>query len=158
MQDGGSETDDSRDRVDGSDGNDIQQGDGNPPEDDRVDAEENPWEPPVDHPGKKYERLTTTKEPEGPEDTVPTSDSAPDDSPEVSTALQTKFWVLVLVFNVALLGVSVSAMFLLFERDWMLGSQLFVAGAILFGFGLYRYRQVRRRIGRGEFEKGDCDE
>ncbi|WP_324663109.1 DUF7322 domain-containing protein [Haloarcula sediminis] len=56
------------------------------------------------------------------------------------------FWKLVLVFNVALLALSLGPMFAYFRGNVGLGLQLTAAGAILFAYGYYRYRQfVRER-------------
>ena len=50
------------------------------------------------------------------------------------------FWALVMVFNLALLGLSVGAMFIIFLGDWTVGGQLMLGGGILFTYGYYRYR------------------
>lgn len=54
--------------------------------------------------------------------------------------LQRKFWVLVLVFNGALLGVSLGAMYVGFRGNWYLGSRLLAAGAVCFLYGVFRLR------------------
>jgi len=51
------------------------------------------------------------------------------------------FWTLVVVFNVALLGLSLGPMFAYFEGRVELGLQLTAAGAILFVYGYVRYRR-----------------
>lgn len=65
------------------------------------------------------------------------------DVPEESDAdphLQRQFWVLVLVFNVALMAASVGAMLAVFRGQWDTGGSLVAAGAILTGYGYYKYR------------------
>ena len=56
------------------------------------------------------------------------------------------FWKLVVVFNVALLGLSLGPMFAYFRGNVELGLQLTAGGAILFAYGYFRYRKfVRER-------------
>lgn len=81
-----------------------------------------------------------------PDSLGPSTPSVPDLSANAANAdpeTARVFWVLVLVFNVALLGVSLGAMFVVFQREWELGTQLFLAGSILFAYGYYRYRRFR---------------
>lgn len=66
-----------------------------------------------------------------------TADNADNADPETANL----FWILVIVFNVALMGLSIGPMFIVFQGRWVLGSQLFLGGAILFAYGYYRYRQ-----------------
>ena len=56
------------------------------------------------------------------------------------------FWKLVVVFNIALLALSLGPMFAYFRGNVDLGLQLTAAGAILFAYGYFRYQRfVRRR-------------
>lgn len=64
----------------------------------------------------------------------------------IDGATARRFWALVTVFNVALLALSLGAMFVLFEGNYTLGGQLLVAGAAVFGFGLYRYRTAKAAL------------
>jgi hypothetical protein len=120
-------------------------------------------DPSVEHPGKKYERIANKygepvdadefeimpEEPPIPDRPVHGDSNAP-------AKLQASFWALVLVFNAALLGVSLGAMFIVFEGNWTLGPQLLIGGVLVFGFGLYRYRQIKRKLDEGELqESGD---
>lgn len=120
---------------------------------DDADESESPWESPVDHPGRKYEQLADQY------DTDETSAAEPDaeseDTGDVPAKLRAKFWVLVLLFNIAIAGLSVGAMFILFESNYGLGSQLVAGGGLLFGYGLYRYRRAKRQIDAGEFSETD---
>lgn len=67
------------------------------------------------------------------------------DSSAASTELKRKFWSLVLVFNAALLAVSVGVMFVGFEGAWETGGSLVAAGAILSVYGFYKYRVYSRK-------------
>lgn len=67
------------------------------------------------------------------------------DASAASTELKRKFWSLVLVFNAALLAVSVGAMLVGFQGDWDLGGSLLAAGAILSVYGFYKYRVYSRK-------------
>ena len=53
------------------------------------------------------------------------------------------FWKLVVVFNVALLALSVGPMLAYFEGQVELGIQIFLIGLIAFGYGTVRYVQFR---------------
>lgn len=81
-------------------------------------------------------------------DAEPDPPEAPDPSEsEVDPDLRWRFWALVVLFNVALLAAALGLLFALFEGDLALGGQLFVAGAVVFAFGLYRYRKTKARLG-----------
>ncbi|MFC7142462.1 hypothetical protein ACFQMA_21815 [Halosimplex aquaticum] len=62
-----------------------------------------------------------------------------DVDPEVSRT----FWRLVLVFDVALLAMSLGPMFVFFRSDWDTGGPLFVLGVAAFVYGVREYRQFR---------------
>lgn len=68
--------------------------------------------------------------------------SIPDGS-DAPTGLRTSFWAVVLLFNIALLLLSVGPMFALMLGRWRTGGVLFAVGAITFGFGARRVRQIR---------------
>lgn len=65
------------------------------------------------------------------------------DTPEWAT---TAFWVLVLVFNVAVFATAVGAMVLYFERDLALGGVLLGVGVVSWAVGLGGYVAVRSRL------------
>ena len=65
---------------------------------------------------------------------------------EPDAELQFRFWGLVAVFNVALLALSLGAMFIAFEGNLELGSQLLLAGGLLGGYGYYRYRSTKATL------------
>jgi hypothetical protein len=54
------------------------------------------------------------------------------------------FWKLVLVFNVAVFGLSVGPMIGVFLDNWDLGLQVFAVGALAAAYGLVRYYGFRR--------------
>lgn len=66
------------------------------------------------------------------------------DSSNADPQLKRQFWLLVLVFNVALLAFSVGLMLVAFRGRWDDGTTATAAGIILFLYGYYRYRGVTR--------------
>lgn len=67
------------------------------------------------------------------------------DSSAASTELKRQFWSLVLVFNAALLSLSVGAMLVGFQGNWNAGGSLLAAGVILSLYGGFRYRTYTRK-------------
>lgn len=72
---------------------------------------------------------------------VPEAPSVPSES-DVPSELRRAFWELVVVFNVALLALSVGAMLVAFERLWTVGGALVLLGAASFLRGYRRYQRV----------------
>jgi hypothetical protein len=105
-----------------------------------------------DSPGswRAHERVDERyREPEDPDpfDIEPEIPEAPDPSDnEVDPELSRRFWALVVLFDAALLATALGLMIAVFEGDTSLGGQLFLAGAAVFAFGVYRYRTTRARI------------
>ena len=66
------------------------------------------------------------------------------DSSNADPKLQRQFWLLVLVFNAALLAFSVGLMLAVFRGRWNDGIAGVAAGIILFLYGYHRYRGVTR--------------
>jgi hypothetical protein len=100
------------------------------------------------------------REPEEPDasDLGPGVPEIPDPSEnDVDPELSRRFWALVLVFNVALLALSLGAMFVVFEGNYELGGQLLLGGLAAFGFGLYRYRNTKARLGEDLEDTADSD-
>lgn len=81
--------------------------------------------------------LETSTVPEVPDPTA----NLPDES-DAPPELRTQFWVLVSVFNVALIALSVGVMLVGFLGDLRRGGALTVGGALLFLLGYRRYRRV----------------
>jgi hypothetical protein len=67
------------------------------------------------------------------------------DGSAASTELKRQFWSLVLVFNAALLALSVGGMIVVFQGNWDTGGSLIAAGGVLSVYGLYRYRTYTRK-------------
>lgn len=59
---------------------------------------------------------------------------------EVGSEVSGLFWGLVFVANIALMAASLGVMFAVFRSQWVLGSQLTLAGVILGGYVYYRVR------------------
>ena len=68
---------------------------------------------------------------------------APDTSQnDVDPELKKQFWKLVLLFNVALFGMSLGVMLVGFEGRWTLGGAIFLVGAVAFARGSLGYRDA----------------
>lgn len=96
-------------------------------------------------------------EPEEPDphDLGPPIPEAPDPTEtdaEIDPAVQSLFWWLVLVFNAALLALSLGVMIAAFDGKYALGGQLFAVGAVQFAYGYFRYRKFEREREAGEDE------
>jgi len=79
---------------------------------------------------------------------VPEAPSPPDGGADSEVAAL--FWKLVVVFNVALLALSVGPMLAYFEGRVDLGLRIFAVGAVAFGYGLVRYYQFARDRDSGD--------
>jgi len=105
----------------------------------------------LDGPDEDGEGVLSEKSPYEPDEFDPSSlgpdvPEAPDPPDGAANSEVTSlFWQLVVVFNIALLGLSLGPMFAYFEGDLDLGLQLTAGGAILFAYGYFRYRRFRRR-------------
>jgi len=83
------------------------------------------------------------------------------DVPEESDAdprLQRQFWLLVLVFNVALMALSVGAMLAVLRGQWDTGGSLVGAGTILTAYGYYKYRGYSQADADVDADADDEDE
>ena len=70
------------------------------------------------------------------------STTIPDGKP--AQEVETLFWRLVILANIALFGVAVGVMFLLFEAAFQIGGLLIAIGAIAGLGGYVRYRRFKR--------------
>jgi hypothetical protein len=61
---------------------------------------------------------------------------------DVDPELKKRFWKLVLLFNVALFGMSLGVMLVGFEGRWQLGGAFFAVGAVAFVRGWLGYRDA----------------
>jgi hypothetical protein len=105
----------------------------------------------LDGPDEDGDGPLSEKSPYEPEEFDPSS-LGPDipDPPDPPTGAQnsevtTLFWKLVVVFNIAILGLSVGPMFVYFESETQLGLRITVVGGVLFAYGLARYILFRRQ-------------
>lgn len=64
------------------------------------------------------------------------------------------FWKLVVVFNIALLALSLGPMLAYFEGQVDLGLRVFLVGVVAFGYGTYRYVRFRQER---ETEESDSE-
>lgn len=76
----------------------------------------------------------------GPE--VPSAPEPPE-SDEADSEVRGLFWWLAALANVALMAASLGIMFVVFQEQWALGTQLTLAGLILGGYVYYRVRQFQ---------------
>ncbi|PSP83724.1 hypothetical protein BRC96_07865 [Halobacteriales archaeon QS_6_64_34] len=84
---------------------------------------------------------------------IPEAPDPPDGA--TNSEVTSLFWKLVVVFNVALLALSVGPMLAYFEGRVELGLRVTAVGIIVFGYGYLRYRQfVEGRDSDDETEDG----
>lgn len=83
----------------------------------------------------------TGRTPEAPD--YDAADFGPADG-EVDADLAKQFWSLVLILNVALLGMALGLLLAGFERRFRLGGAMFAVGAAALVRAWYRYRAVRK--------------
>jgi len=72
---------------------------------------------------------------------------------DVDSSVRTRFWTLVLVFNVAVLALAVGLMLIAFEGNWEFGGQLVAGGAVVSAYGFYHYRKTKQKLA-AEGERG----
>ncbi|MFB6078302.1 MAG: hypothetical protein ABEJ80_04925 [Halarchaeum sp.] len=90
-----------------------------------------------------------------PQTAVPGYDE--DDAPDVDSALQRRFWYLVAVFNLAVLGAALGPLLLYFEGLLYIGGGLTVLGVAGLAYGYATYRRVQRELAAEEEENGGED-
>jgi hypothetical protein len=78
----------------------------------------------------------------GPE--IPTPPDPTETDADIDPGTHRLFWGLVVLFNVALLALSLGVMFAAFEGRLELGAQLVLVGIVLSAYGYFRYRRFRR--------------
>ncbi|MFC4449535.1 DUF7322 domain-containing protein [Halorussus aquaticus] len=88
--------------------------------------------------------------PDPPQVSVPSEEDAP-------TAVKKEFWSLVLLFNVALFGMSLGIMLVGFEGRWEFGGAIFAVGAFAFARGWYGYRKATSTLGDSD-DATDADD
>lgn len=111
--------------------------------------EEADHEPPTD--GEQFDVVGRFDEPAtDPPDPEQRFDlSVPEPTPgdgDVHPRIRFHFWRLLLVFNVALLGLALGPVLVVFDGNRALGVPVFAGGVLLFAYGLYRYRDAKAEI------------
>ena len=105
---------------------------------------------PANADGRQFDAVGKYEEPDepGPGDVGPSIPEAPDtaSAKDADPTVQNLFWSLVVIFNVAIVAVAVGAMMVGFGTHPTLGLQVLLAGLIVAGYGLYRYREARREV------------
>lgn len=76
------------------------------------------------------------------ESELPPEPPEPPDPSDVPKDLKRNFWGLVIVFNVAIFGITVGPMLIGFRGNWRFGGALLGLGIVALVHGLYRYRVV----------------
>ena len=125
-------TDSAGDRDDGHDASDSSHP--HEPSEPDLPGEDNPGERLI----SKYDPTIDVDDDPG-EEHIPDSDEV--DVPQETARL---FWYLVAVFNVALMGLAVGILLIVFQNRWALGGQITIGGAVLLAYGYYRYRKHAR--------------
>ncbi|MFB6310119.1 MAG: hypothetical protein ABEH64_02940 [Salinirussus sp.] len=101
----------------------------------------------ADKPERQFDAVTRFEEPEEP-DLGPEVPEPGTDSTGVPARVQFLFWGLVVIFNLAILGIGVGLLLVVFDGNLVLGGQLLLAGLLLLGYGLYRYRDASEEVSR----------
>ena len=115
----------------------------------------------LDGPDEDGEGVLAEKSPYEPDEFAPSS-LGPDipEAPEppdgaANSEVTSLFWKLVVVFNVALLALSVGPMLAYFEGQVDLGIRITLVGAVTFAYGVFRYRRFVNQRDSGEASDGD---
>lgn len=92
--------------------------------------------------------------PETPEQETPSPDipSPADNYENADPELRAGFWKLVLLFKLAIIGLTVGSLIAWFEADYVLGGQLLFGGGTLFLYAAYQAHDFKRRLDAGEFD------
>lgn len=76
-------------------------------------------------------------------------DAADEDAEDLPGWVPTAFWVLVLVFNVAVFFTAVGPMVIGFRGDWTVGGAMLFVGLVAWAVGIAGYRYARPRLPDG---------
>lgn len=74
---------------------------------------------------------------------------------DVDPAFRTLFWKIVLLYKLAIVGLSLGVLFVVFDANPTLGSQLALGGGIAFLYGLYLTRKGKAKLDAGEYDLDD---
>lgn len=77
------------------------------------------------------------------------------DNDDVDPRIRTHFWLVVAVFDVALLAIAVGLTLIFLDGNRWLGDKALVGGLLLFAYGVYRYRVARADIAAINDEQGE---
>lgn len=90
--------------------------------------------------------------PETPEQDVPSQEipSPAENYDSADPALRAGFWKLVLLFKLAIICLTIGSLLAWFEADYVRGGQLLLGGGALFCYGVYRARELKGKLDRGE--------
>ena len=115
----------------------------------------------LDGPDEDSEGVLSEKSPYEPDEFDPSS-LGPDipEAPEppdgaANSEVTSLFWKLVVVFNVALLALSVGPMLAYFEGQVDLGIRITLVGVVAFAYGVFRYRRFVNQRDSDEASDGD---
>lgn len=65
---------------------------------------------------------------------------------DVDPVIEGAFWTLVVVFNVGLMVTSIGVLFVIFRSGTAFGAQITLAGILILGYGIYRYRNATELV------------
>jgi len=77
--------------------------------------------------------------------------SSPGADVDIDSGLSQLFWKLVLLYKLSVIGTSLGAMLVVFDRGPSVGPELLAGGLVLLGYSLYLTRRGKARIDAGEF-------
>jgi hypothetical protein len=98
----------------------------------------------TDEPERRFDAVTRFEERDEPD----LGPDLPEPSGDAPPRVQFLFWGLVVVFNLAVLGIGVGLLLIVLGGNFALGGQILLAGLLLLGYGLYRYRGAREEVDR----------
>jgi hypothetical protein len=90
--------------------------------------------------------------PDAPEPSIPSVDT---DASAADPALRAMFWKLVLLYKVAILGVTIGVLLVAFDTRAGAGIRLLAGAVLLLGYTLYRTYRNKQRLDAGEFHDTD---
>ena len=90
--------------------------------------------------------------PDAPEPSIPSVDT---DASAADPALRAMFWKLVLLYKIAILGVTIGVLLVAFDTRAGAGIRLLAGAVLLLGYTLYRTYRNKQRLDAGEFHDTD---
>ena len=114
-----------------------------------------------DDPAEKFPEPSPEAVLPDPENELPNIPEAPTPSLSESDApaeLRRGFWATVLIFNVALLALSVGALLVIFNFERTLGAGLFIVGVFSFVRGYLKYQSLKERDWSEEIDEKAASE